>query len=175
MSDVTLDVLYDAWCLASFCPVLQQILCDRLLDQGQEATADHLRFWGPHNAALDAITGGTVGAGDVVTGTEVVADVDVVTGVDVAGGTRGYYLYVLVGWLRHLEGLEWEVVNARLITTIGGDGSLDDLAAKGPQLGTRLRADSGDPEPVWRPNVIRVRRCNLNKWLKYCPKPKDFA
>ena len=50
----------------------------------------------------------------------------------------GYYPYVLIGWAHRVEGLEWEIVGARVIRRFGRDVAITTLAHEGPQRGTEL-------------------------------------
>jgi hypothetical protein len=86
----------------------------------------------------------------------------------------GYYPYTIVGWVRRVEGDEWEAVGARIIRRYGPSVSLTTLAEKGPQEGTELLPASHLPRPVHRLHMGLPLKCDVKAWAKDCPKPKGW-
>jgi hypothetical protein len=86
----------------------------------------------------------------------------------------GWYPYVHICWLRHVEGFEWEMHDARIIRRFGTDAALSVLADKGPQSDTQLLLASKKPESIFRPNVRRCIPANEAAWKKECPRPKGW-
>jgi len=85
----------------------------------------------------------------------------------------GYYPFVLVGWLRRVEGDEYEVLGGRVIRRFGQSQALSSLAQKGPAKDTELLAAS-PTETVHRLLIGRCIPCEPSAWAKECPKPKEW-
>ncbi len=88
----------------------------------------------------------------------------------------GSYPYVLVGWLRRVQGDEYELAGARCIKRFGQDQALASLAENGPwkpttSAGTKLLDAATQPELVHRLHIGRAIPCNKKAWAKWCPKP----
>lgn len=86
----------------------------------------------------------------------------------------GYYPYVLVGWLRRLQGDDWEISGARVIRRFGARQSLAGLASKGPARDTQLLEASAQPEDLHRLLINRSIRCDEAAWAKECPRPEGW-
>ena len=86
----------------------------------------------------------------------------------------GYYPYVTVGWIRRVQGDEYESVGARVLRRFGSKQALARLAAEGPASDTELLVAAEIPEEVHRLGVSRSIPCNEAKWAEHCPKPKDW-
>ena len=91
-----------------------------------------------------------------------------------------YYGLVRVGWLRRVDGDEWELVGARVMVRASGwrtaDGyvALSDAAAKGPGSAWTLLPASVEPEPVWRGHMLRPIVANPEAWKSQVPRPKGW-
>ena len=85
----------------------------------------------------------------------------------------GYYPFVLVGWLRRVEGDEYEVLSGRVIRRFGQSQALSSLAQKGPAKDTELLAAS-PTETVHRLLIGRCIPCEPSAWAKECPKPEGW-
>lgn len=91
----------------------------------------------------------------------------------------GYYRNVTrVGWLRRVEGDEFELLGAVTVWRQSGSfdpAGLEKLAAKG--LGKEYAASepSASVELAHRLTVRRVLRADERTWAKVCPKPKGWV
>lgn len=81
-----------------------------------------------------------------------------------------------VGWLRRIEGDEYELLNARTIIRTGAYmvGGFDRLAESGPD-GYKLSPVALGPEDVNRHTIRRSRDADEEAWREFCPKPKGWA
>ncbi len=95
-------------------------------------------------------------------------------GIAIISQPSGWYPYVQIGWLKHLDGFEWEIHGVRVIRLFGPNVALTTLAEKGPQHGTELLPASHLPELIFRPNVRRCIVADARAWVKECPKPKSW-
>ena len=90
----------------------------------------------------------------------------------------GYYRNVTrVGWLRRVEGDEFELLGAVTVWRESGSfdpAGLEKLAAGG--LGRDYRASEPSPvaELAHRLTVRRVLRADEKAWARTCPKPKGW-
>ena len=89
----------------------------------------------------------------------------------VAGGWRAL---TRVGWLRRVEGDEWELVGARSVRTVGRYVPLAELATIGPVKDVSLQQEAAEPEPIHRLLMRRVLYCDVAKWAKEVPRPKGW-
>ncbi len=89
----------------------------------------------------------------------------------VAGGWRAL---TRVGWLRRVEGDEWELVGARSVRTVGRYIPLAELASIGPVKDVSLQQKADEPEPLHRLLLRRVIFCDVPKWAKEVPRPKGW-
>ena len=89
----------------------------------------------------------------------------------VAGGWRAL---TRVGWLRRVEGDEWELVGCRSVRTVGRYVPLAELATIGPVKDVSLQQEAAEPEPVHRLLMRRVLYCDVAKWAKEVPRPKGW-
>ncbi len=99
---------------------------------------------------------------------------DMRPGLKIISTPSGYYPYVLVGWLRRVEGDEWEVVGARVIKRFGQSQALASLATKGPATDTQLLDAATEPEPIHRLQITRAIACDAKSWAKEVPRPKGW-
>jgi hypothetical protein len=98
--------------------------------------------------------------------------VDMEEGLKVVSVISGYVPYVFVGWLRRIDGDEYELVNARVIRRFGDGYSIAELALKGPKLGpgaTQLLPPA--TETVHRLMMSRCIAANVEAWKAACPAP----
>jgi hypothetical protein len=85
-----------------------------------------------------------------------------------------YWGMTQVGWLRRVEGDEWELVGARTLQRIGDLVPISTLADKGPGKTIKLLPASKEPEELHR---LIIRRCipaTESAWIKHCPKPAGW-
>jgi hypothetical protein len=101
-------------------------------------------------------------------------EVDLHNGLKIISVPSGYNPYVIVGWLRRVDGDWWEMIGARVIRRFGTNIAMTTLAEKGPATDTQLLEASAQPEDYHRFGISRALRCNEEMWLKHCPKPKDW-
>lgn len=87
----------------------------------------------------------------------------------------GYYPYVSIGWVRRVNGDEFEAIGARVIRRFGQNASLADLAANGPKRDTELLEAAKLPVELHRLTVGRVLQCAPEAWAEECPKPKNWV
>ena len=92
-------------------------------------------------------------------------------------GRYGYGL-TRVGWLRRVNGDEYELLGARTIWRAKGNfqmGGLNKLAAEG--LGKDYEASDADtmPEELHRLLIRRSLSANEEAWAEHCPRPKDWT
>ena len=91
-----------------------------------------------------------------------------------------YYGLIRVGWLRRVEGDEWELVGARVLVRASGwrtsDGylALSEAAAQGPGTAWTLLPASAEPEPVWRGHMLRPIVADAEAWAVECPRPPEW-
>lgn len=85
-----------------------------------------------------------------------------------------YWALVQVGWLRHVEGDEWELADARTLLRISGDRGLSQLAAEGPRSDHEVKPASQYPEPLHRLTIRRVVYADVKAWAKDCPRPEGW-
>ena len=88
-----------------------------------------------------------------------------------SGGT---WPYTEIGYLRRLEGDEWEMHGARIIKRYGKNQALADLAANGPASDTILLPASRKPLPVHRLHMGRPEVCDEKAWAAHVPKPQGW-
>jgi len=98
---------------------------------------------------------------------------DMKNGLKIFSVPGGYYPFVLVGWLRRVEGDEYEVLGGRVVRRFGQSQALSSLAQKGPAKDTELLAAS-PTETVHRLLIGRCIPCEPSEWVKECPKPKGW-
>lgn len=85
-----------------------------------------------------------------------------------------------VGWLRRVEGDEWELVNCRSVIRTGGydsDGLQKLAQCRGEIKNHTLGLISKIAEPIHRLQMIRplpIPREDWESWEAHCPKPKDW-
>ena len=108
-------------------------------------------------------------------------EMNLLKGLRIVSIPSGYNPYVLIGWLRRLEGDEYELVGARVIRRYGTDVSLTQLAEDGPAHDTQLLRASAHPEPVNRLLMSRCLVTNEDAWStkrakdKACPRPNGWV
>ena len=90
----------------------------------------------------------------------------------------GYYRNVTrVGWLRRVEGDEFELFGAVTVWRESGSfdpAGLEKLAAGGLGKGYRASEPSPVAELAHRLTVRRVLRADEKAWARTCPKPKGW-
>lgn len=81
-----------------------------------------------------------------------------------------------VGWLRRIEGDEYELLNARTIIRTGAYavGGFDRLREKGP-AGYKLSEIAEEPEDVNRHTIRRSGKARESAWIEHCPKPNGWG
>lgn len=94
--------------------------------------------------------------------------------------TRGTYYRGLcrMGWLRRIEGDEWEIIGSRVLTRTGNVVPLRELAeGEGKLPGHKLGKPAKTPESVHRLHMVRnidVPREDWEKWAKDFPMPEGW-
>lgn len=96
--------------------------------------------------------------------------------------SRGsYWGLTRLGWLRRVEGDEFEIVNCRTVLRTGAwdpEGLQVLVQSKGKFSNHRLGLMAKVPEPIHRLQMIRPMMIPLEDvgaWEKHCPKPKDWV
>lgn len=85
-----------------------------------------------------------------------------------------YWALTQVGWLRRVDGDEYELVGARTLRRVGDMVPLAELAASGPGKTIKLMPAAVEPEELHR---LLIRRCipaSEDAWAKHCPKPAGW-
>lgn len=95
-------------------------------------------------------------------------------GLKIISTPSGAYCYVRVGWLRRVDGDEFEIIGARVIRRFGTNAALSDIAETGPIKTTELLVASKYPEEVHRLQIERSITCNEQAWASECPKPEGW-
>jgi hypothetical protein len=85
-----------------------------------------------------------------------------------------YWALTQIGWLRRVDGDEYELVGARSLRRIGEQVPLATLAAKGPGKTIQVQPASEQPEELHRLTIRRCIPANEAAWAKECPRPKDW-
>jgi hypothetical protein len=91
-------------------------------------------------------------------------------------GRYGYSV-TLVGWLRRINGDEYELLNACTVARNGNyklDG-LQKLASDGPKKSYDVTSAASMPEEVHRLLIRRSLPANEAAWREHCPKPKGWV
>ena len=137
-----------------------------------DATADAA------DAATDATTTTTADAADAAD--LLLEEKRMHAGLTVLVSQGTYYGLIRVGWLRRVEGDEWELVGARVLVRASGwrtsDGylALSEAAAQGPGTAWTLLPASAEPEPVWRGHMLRPIVADAEAWAVECPRPPEW-
>jgi hypothetical protein len=127
------------------------------------------------DGSFDSFAGGGVVRSDILSSTKInLLGVPVQEGLAIISQPSGYFPYVQIGWLKNVDGFEWEIHGARILRRFGSGNALTTLAAKGPQTGTQLLPGSELPESVFRPSIRRCIPANEAAWSKECPKPSSY-
>lgn len=85
-----------------------------------------------------------------------------------------YWGLTQIGWLRHLEGDEYEFIGCRTLRRVGQQVPLAKLADEGPDRTIELQPAAAKPEEIHRLLIRRSLPANEEAWKKHCPKPKDW-
>ncbi len=106
-------------------------------------------------------------------------DIDMFNGIKLVAFSGGYYgrSIVRVGWMRRIQGDEWELIGGRVVTRKGAAdrGALDRISVHGPGKTHLLSKQSDSSEPVHRLVPRRILNCNIDAWIDHCPKPSDWS
>jgi hypothetical protein len=89
-------------------------------------------------------------------------------------GRYGGWAVTRVGWMRRVNGDEWEMIGARTIVRTGSPRTLDSLAAKGPANDHRLSDASEMPEEIHRLLIRRSLPASEKTWIAHCPRPPGW-
>jgi len=89
-------------------------------------------------------------------------------------GRYGYSV-TLVGWVRRVQGDEWEMLPGHYtVTRLSGRATLDELAERGPGTDHRLYGPARHPEELHRLLVRRPKPASEKAWPQ-CPKPDGWV
>ena len=86
-----------------------------------------------------------------------------------------YWSLTQIGWLRRIDGDEWELVDARVLRRVGGRVPLATLAAEGPGETIHVEKAAELPEEIHRLTIRRCIPANEKAWMEYCPKPTGWV
>lgn len=101
-------------------------------------------------------------------------------GLKVIQVTGAYYGYAVtrVGWLRRVDGDEYELLPGAVTVMRTGQRNLagiDSLASEGPGKRYQCSEPAKAPEEIHRLLVRRSVPANEKAWAAVCPKPKDWV
>jgi hypothetical protein len=99
---------------------------------------------------------------------------DMRAGLKIVVTPGNYWCLSQIGWLRRVEGDEWELVGARTLRRIGEQVPLAEIAAKGPGKTIKLMPVAEQPEEIHRLLIRRSIPANEAAWAEHCPKPDDW-
>lgn len=85
-----------------------------------------------------------------------------------------YWALTQIGWLRRVDGDEFELVGARVLRRVGDRVPLATLAAKGPGKTIHVEEAAQTPEELHRLTIRRCIPADVEAWAKHCPKPKNW-
>ena len=79
-----------------------------------------------------------------------------------------------VGWIRRVEGDEYEVVSQRTPKRSEYTTMPSEAAAKGPPSAWKFTDPHPLPCPLTRYHIHHPWPCNEKAWAKVCPRPEGF-
>jgi hypothetical protein len=86
-----------------------------------------------------------------------------------------YWALTQIGWLRRLDGDEYELVGARTLRRVGAQVPLAQLAAEGPGDSIKVQPTAVEPEEIHRLLIRRSIPASESAWAKWCPKPAGWG
>lgn len=104
---------------------------------------------------------------------------DMTNGIKLISLPGGYYgrLINRIGWLRRVNGDEWELLGGRTIYRVNGIadvGAMEILAEKGLGENHKLSEVTSTIEEIHRLIIRRSRIANEIAWAKDCPRPDGW-